>query len=190
MQHAHLLTKDAEYPRALSLQVPVDRLVEVLVEKIVEVPVPYEVVKEIPVEKVVTKQDDEMVRRLQVLREREENTVRAGEMVWCNHASANNGMKGENDAGLACGYDGRGRRKSRSFKGTWITTARRKSRSFKGSWIRKRIASNFTSFTLGENSVSGPRTHDAQTPRCKISANVFPIFCPSRLSVAASLSHA
>ncbi len=78
-----------------------DRLVEVTVEKIVEVPVPYEVVKEIPVERVVTKQDDEMVRRLQVLRERGKNTVRAGEMVWCNHAIANNGSQGEHDARLA-----------------------------------------------------------------------------------------
>lgn len=47
-----------------------DRLVEVPVEKVVEVPVPYEVVKEVPVERVVTKQvqDDDTINRLQVLR--------------------------------------------------------------------------------------------------------------------------
>ena len=48
-------------------QVPIDRIVEVQVEKIVEVPVPYEVVKEVEVyqDRVVLKEDGDKVQRLE-----------------------------------------------------------------------------------------------------------------------------
>ena len=46
---------------------PIDRIVEVQVEKIVEVPVPYEVVKEVEVyqDRVVLKEDGDKVQRLE-----------------------------------------------------------------------------------------------------------------------------